>query len=87
MVIWPLENVPEHEFEPLYVPVIVIVARLTRAAPVALEEHPDDIMLLVGMSIVKVMSSPDMVPMKVPGIRPCMPVPEKFIEPVTVDPF
>jgi hypothetical protein len=87
MVIWPLVYAPEHEFEPLYVPVIVIVVRLTCAVPVALDEHPDDIMLLVGMSIVKVMSSPDMVPTKDPGVRPCMPEPEKPIGPVTMDPF
>ena len=87
MVIWPFVYVPEHEFEPPYVPVIVIVDRLTCAVPVALDEHPDDIMLLVGMSIVNVMSSPDIVPRKDPGIRPCIPEPEKLIEPVTVDPF
>ena len=68
-------------------PVIVIVVRLTCAVPAALDEHPEDIMLLVGMSIAKVMSSPDMVPRKDPGIRPCMPEPEKLIEPVTVEPF
>ena len=87
IVIWPLVYAPEHEFEPLYVPVIVIVARLTCAVPVALDEHPDDIMLLAGMSIANVMSSPDMVPRKDPGVRPCMPEPEKLIGPVTVDPF
>lgn len=68
-------------------PVIVIVERLTCAVPVALDEHPEDIMLLAGMSIVNVMSSPDIVPRRDPGIRPCMPEPEKLIEPVTVDPF
>jgi hypothetical protein len=78
---------PEHEFEPLYVPVIVIVARFTCAVPVALDEHPEDIMLFAGMSIVKVMLSSDIVPRKDPGIRPCMPEPEKLIVPVTVDPF
>ena len=78
---------PEHEFDPLYVLVIVIVARFTCAVPVALDEHPEDIMLFAGMSIVKVMSSPDIVPRKDPGIRPCMPEPEKLIGPVTVDPF
>jgi len=87
IVIWPPVYVPEHEFEPPYAPVIVIVVRLTCAVPVALDEHPDDIMLLVGMSIVKVMSSPDIVPTKEPGIRPCMLEPEKLIEPVTVDPL
>ncbi|HLG58737.1 MAG TPA: hypothetical protein VI485_25555 [Vicinamibacterales bacterium] len=87
IVIWPLANAPEHEFEPLYVPVIVIVVRLTCAVPVAREEHPGDIMLLVGMSIVNVMSSPDIVPTKDPAIRPGMPEPEKLIGPVTVDPF
>lgn len=85
--IWPLANAPEQEFEPPYVPVIVIVVRFTCAIPVALDEHPADIMLLVGMSIVNVMSSPDIVPWKEPGIRPCMPEPEKLMEPVTVDPF
>ena len=68
-------------------PVIVIVVRLTRAVPVALDEHPDDIMLPVGRSIVKVMSSPDMVPRKDPAVRFCMPEPEKLIAPVTVDSF
>jgi len=53
--------------------------------PVARAVHPADIMLLIGMSIVKVISSPDIVPEKAPGIRPCMP--EKPIEPVTVDPL
>ena len=77
IVIWPLVYAPEHEFEPLYVPVIVIV----------LDEHPEDIMLLVGMSIVNVISSSDIVPRKDPGIRPCMPEPEKLMGPVTVDPF
>lgn len=87
IVICPLANAPEHEFEPLYVPVIVIVVRLTCPVPVALDEHPGDIMLLVGMSIVNVMSSPDIVPTKDPGIRPCIPEPEKLIGPVTADPF
>lgn len=87
MVIWPVVNAPVHEFEPLYVPVIVIVVRLTCAVPVACDEHPDDIMLVAGMSIVKVMSSPDMVPRKDPGVRPCMPEPAKLIGPVTVDPL
>jgi len=64
MVIWPPVYAPEHEFEPLYVPVIVIVVRLTCAVPVAFDEQPDDIMLPAAMSIVKVMSSPDMVPWK-----------------------
>lgn len=54
---------------------------------VALDEQPEDIMLLAGMSIVKVRSSPDIVPTKDPGIRPCMPEPEKLMGPVTVDPF
>jgi hypothetical protein len=79
--------VPEHKFAPPYVPVIVIVVRLTCAVPVAFDEHPDPIMLFAGMSIVKVMSSPDMVPRKDPGIRPCIPEPEKLIAPVTVAPF
>ena len=87
IVICPPVYAPEHEFEPLYVPVIVIVVRLTCAVPVALDEHPVDIMLLVGISIAKVMSSPDIVPTKVPGIRPCMPEPEKLIGPVAMDPF
>ncbi|MDP3720099.1 MAG: hypothetical protein Q8T13_20245 [Acidobacteriota bacterium] len=73
------------EFEPLYVPVIVILVPSTRAVPVARAVHPDDIMLVIGMSIVKAMSSPDMVPEKTPGIRPAMP--SKFMEPVTVEPF
>ena len=68
-------------------PVIVIVVRLTCAVPVALDEHPVDIMLFAGMSIAKVMSSPDMVPRKVPGVRPCMPEPENAMEPVSMDPF
>lgn len=42
---------------------------------------------LVGMSIVNVMSSPDIVPRRNPGIRPCIPEPEKLMGPVTVDPF
>lgn len=87
IVIWPLVYVPEHEFEPLYVPVIVIAVRLTCALPVARDQHPEDIMLLVGMSIVNVMSSPDIVPRKDPAIRPGMPEPEKLMGPVTVDPF
>lgn len=87
MVIWPPVYVPEHEFTPLYVLVIVIVVRSKCAVPSALDEQPDDIMLFVGMSIVKVMSSPDMVPRKDPGVRPCMPGPEKPIGPVTMDPF
>ena len=53
--------------------------------PVARAEHLDDNMLPIGTSIVKVISSPDIVPEKEPGIRPCMP--EKLIEPVTVDPL
>ena len=87
MVIWPFVNAPEHEFDPLYGPVIVIVVRLTRAVPVAFDEHPDDIMLPVVRPIAKVMSSPDMVPVNDPAGRPCMPEPEKLIVPVTVDPF
>ena len=55
-------NAPEHEFEPLNVPVIVIVVRLTWALPVAFEEQPDDIMLPAAIAMVNVMSSPDMVP-------------------------
>ena len=78
---------PEQVFDPLYVLVIVIVVRLTCAVPVALDEQPDDIMLPVGRFIVKVMSSPDMMPEKAPGPRPCMPEPEKLIGPVTMDPF
>jgi len=42
-------------------------------------------MLLFGMSIVKVISSPDIVPMKTPGVRPAMPA--KFMTPVIVDPL
>ena len=80
-----MANDPVHEFEPPYVPVIVILAAFMRAVPVARAEHPDDVMLLIGMSIVKVISSPDIVPEKEPAIRPC--IPEKFIEPVTVDPL
>jgi len=67
------------------VPVIVVLVPLTCAVPVARAEHPGDIMLSIGMSIVKVISSPAIVPEKEPGIRPIMP--EKFIEPVTVDPL
>ena len=48
-------------------PVIVILVPSTRAVPVARAVHPDDIMLLFGMSIVKVMSSPDIVPENAPG--------------------
>ena len=66
-------------------PVIVIFAPSTRAVPVARAVHPDDIMLAIGMSIVKVISSPDIIPEKAPGIRPGMPA--KLIEPVTVDPL
>lgn len=66
-------------------PVIVILVPSTRAVPMARTEHPVDIMLSFGISIVKAISSPDMMPEKEPGIRPCMP--EKLIEPVTVDPF
>ena len=64
MVIWPVVNAPEHEFVPLYVLVMIIVVRLTCAVPVAFDEQPDDIMLPGAMSIVKVMSSPDIVPWK-----------------------
>ena len=63
----------------------VIVVPLTRAVPVARAEHPDDIMLPDGRSIVSVMSSPDIVPENDPGLPPC--IPEKLIEPVTVDPL
>ena len=66
-------------------PVIVIRVPLTRAVPVLRAEHPDDIMLLFGMSIVKVISSPDIVPMKTPGVRPGMPA--KLMTPVIVDPL
>ena len=85
IVIWPLVNDPVHEFEPPKVPVIVVLVPSTRAVPVARAVHPDDTMLLIGMSIVKVISSPDIVPEKAPGIRPGMPA--KLIEPVTVDPL
>ena len=55
-----------------------------RAVPAARVEQADDIMLPIGMSIVKVISSPDIVPETAPGIRPCMPA--NITEPVTVDP-
>lgn len=55
--------------------------------PVARAEQPADIMLPLGMSIVNVITSPDMVPVKAPGIRPCIPEPEKLMGPVTADPF
>lgn len=64
---------------------MVMVVPLKCAAPVARAEHPVDIMLFMGMSMVKVMSSPDMVPEREPGVRPA--IPAKLIEPVTVDPF
>ena len=64
---------------------MVIVVRLTRPVPVALDEHPAAIMLPTAISIVKVMSSPVITPENAPGIRPCMP--EKFMVPVTVDPL
>ena len=63
------------------------MVRLTCAVPLAFEEQPDDIMLPAAMAIVNVMSSPDIVPWKLPGVRPCMPEPAKFIAPETVDPF
>ena len=44
-------------------------------------------MLFDGISMVKVMSSPDMVPRNAPGIRPIMPEPAKLIEPITVEPL
>ena len=66
-------------------PVIVIRVPLTRAVPVLRAEHPDDIMLLFGISIVKVISSPDIVPMKTPGVRPGMPA--KLMTPVIVEPL
>jgi hypothetical protein len=64
---------------------MVILVPSTCAVPAARAEQPDDIMLPPGMSIVKVISSPDIVPEMEPGIRPC--IPEKFIEPVTVYPL
>ena len=42
-------------------------------------------MLPAGMSMLNVMSSPDIVPENEPDIMPC--IPEKVIEPVTVDPL
>ena len=66
-------------------PVIVIRVPSTRAVPVARAVHPADIMLLVGRSIVNVISSPDIVPENAPGLRPCMPA--KLMEPVTVAPL
>jgi len=84
IVICPFANGPEHEFVPLYVQVMVIVVRFRWAVPVARAEQSDDIMLFIGMSIAKVMSSPDMVPVNEPGMRPCMP--ETLIVPVTADP-
>lgn len=64
---------------------MVIVVRLTRPVPVALDEHPAAIMLPAAMSIVKVMSSPVITPENAPGIRPCMPA--KLMLPVTMDPL
>jgi len=67
------------------VPVIVILVLSTRAVPVARAVHPDDIMLVIGMSIVKAISSPAIVPEKTPGIWPG--IPAKAMEPVTIEPF
>lgn len=66
-------------------PVIVLLVLSTRAVPVARAVHPVDIMLLFGKSIVKVMSSPNIVPENAPGLRPAMPA--KLMEPVIVDPL
>lgn len=64
---------------------MVMLVPLKCAVPVARAEHPEDIMLFTGMSMVKAMSSPDMVPERDPGVRPA--IPAKFIAPVTVDPL
>jgi hypothetical protein len=88
MVIWPLVKMPVHEFDPLYVPVIVILVLPTCIVPVDFAVHPVYIMLFNGMSIVNAMVSPVIVPEKVPAIPPCMPcIPAKFMPPVTVEPF
>jgi len=64
---------------------MVIRVPSTCAVPVACAVHPDDIMLLTGKAIVNAMSSPVIVPENAPGIPPC--IPEKLIEPVTLDPL
>jgi len=65
---------------------MVVLSAVTCAVPVACAVHPDDIMLLPGIVIVNVMSSPFIVPENVPGVRPPMPEPEKLIDPATLDP-
>ena len=54
--------------------------------PVACAEHAPDIMDPVGMSIVNVRSSPDMIPENVPPII-VLGMPEKLMDPVTLEPF
>jgi len=71
-------------FDPVYVPVNMIVVPSKCAVPVACAAHPDDIMLLIGMSTVNSMSSSSTVPDSEPGIRPG--IPEKFRDPFTVEP-
>ena len=63
---------------------MVIVVGSKCAVPFARAEQLDDIMVFIGMSIVKVMSLPTIVPENEPGMRPC--IPAKFIVPVTVEP-
>jgi len=84
MVIWPLPKGPEQEFVPLYVHVSVIVDGSMCATPVAWAVHPAPIIELPGIVMVNVISFPDMVPVIVPGMCPCMP--PKDIVPVTIVP-
>jgi hypothetical protein len=84
MVIWPLPKGPEQEFVPLYVHVSVIVDGSMCATPVAWAVHPAPIIELPGIVMVNVISFPDMVPVIVPGMCPCMP--PKDIVPVTTVP-
>lgn len=66
-------------------PVITTVVPLTTCAvPVAVAVQLPDIMLPIGMSIVNVTSSPDMVPVNIPVFWPI--IPEKLIVPVTFEP-
>lgn len=63
---------------------MVMVVRSTWAVPVVFVEQPPDIMLPIGMSTVKFMSSASMAPERVPGMPFCMP--EKVTDPVTLTP-
>jgi hypothetical protein len=85
MFIRPSAKAPEQEFEPEYVPVIVMVVRSRWAVPLAVAAQPPDIMVPMSMSIVKVMSSASMVPVKVPDIM--FGIPENFIDPEMVLPL